>query len=827
MYIEDDELREIYSDSSGERIDRLESALVKLERDQNDGEAIKEFKREAHTLKGDARMLGLVEIESLAHRFEDDLEPIEVGNIELSKNILDRFYVGIEILRQLVSVAIGESHTAEELIDRFTTWMDREKVLPLVPTTVNTSIESFSFAQLDLPELIVSNNSNNLDFKKSSAFDKFNPDLVDEGTIFDNNLSIFLDDIAMEASESHSTFFGNLPQDFELPISADRRETVADLGELTRSLDTSELNKNPPERIVSESRVETVRVDVEQLQALVRQASALRLLAVRSQGQERLYYNILTILNEILADRQQIIKLGGEFALLATSQQPMFDRLQELLGNLTTDNGERQRELDGLTIQLEKMAQELDLLPLSSVFNQFRRLVADLAAEQGKLVDFQIEGGDVRVDRQIREAIKDPLLHLLRNAIDHGIETPSERVARGKPATATLVLAAKQIGDRERLHLEIRDDGRGLDLLKIRATAVRKGLMTEDESLTASDETIQNLIFAAGFSTRTEVSAISGRGIGLDVVRDRIEQFNGVIRVDSSFGNGCSFLIDLLSQRTTRDILRFTLNSIQYGVPLDSLVQMLLVDSTQLAKGETTMDIAGISTPILWLADILDSPIAVPDSPAQLARTERYIPCIVLTQGETACAFLVDTIDDREVVPIQNTCSLLRNIPYVSGATIISSGDVCILLDPVGLIRSAEQRIATTTVASPIVNRQPHILLVEDSLVIRTQMIRILSGAGYQVTSAENGQKGWEQILSDRHFDGVVSDVEMPELDGISLTAKIRHESHRTALPVLLVTTLATDADRQRGYRAGANAYLTKGDFNQHELLATLNRLLP
>jgi two-component system chemotaxis sensor kinase CheA len=369
-----------------------------------------------------------------------------------------------------------------------------------------------------------------------------------------------------------------------------------------------------------------------------------------------------------------------------------------------------------------------------------------------------------------------------------------------------------------------------LDVQRIKATAIKRGLHTKAELDEMSVDRIHSLIFAAGFSTRTRVTELSGRGVGLDIVKTNIERVKGSVEVESTPGGGCRFQIVLTHAIGSSQVMMVDVRDQTYAIPVEFVDRMLLVDKAEIFAlgGTPTTQINGQSITVAWLADLLSLPAVAPNSPGDIARTSNSIACLLLQSGRQQLALLVDRINDRQLVTIESPHPLLHNVPHISGSTILGTGSVCLVLNPLDLFATAagHNPLAPSGAAKLLpVDTTPSVLLVEDSLVIRTQMTRILTGAGYEVTATKDGLEGWETLQAGQ-FDLVVSDVEMPRWGGLQLTSEIRKHDRYQDLPIVLVTTLSQAADRDRGFQAGANAYLTKGDFDQQLLLDTLNRLI-
>ena len=440
-----------------------------------------------------------------------------------------------------------------------------------------------------------------------------------------------------------------------------------------------------------------------------------------------------------------------------------------------------------------------------------------------------LAGANGTADKRLLDGVRDSLLHLVRNAVDHGIETPSERATVGKPAAATLRVKAYQTAIS--LTLEITDDGRGLSVEKIKQTAIKRRLHSAEELAAMSTSQIHRLILSPGFSTRSFITEISGRGVGLDVVRNQVEQLKGSIQIESTLGQGCTFRLQLSTALSTANVVLVETQGMTFAVPIEFLKTTLLVSPQQIVStdGQYTIMLGDQTIPVANLADVLElSKSPIYDWVAQSGLSvDDNRPCVVLNVGNEQAGFFIDRLIAQQEVVSKPLGSLLKRVRNVSGTTVLGSGDICMILNPPDMLKSLQQQTLSETVIEnePAKQNKPIILLVEDSPPVRIQEKRLFEGAGYEVVTATNGLEGYNTLQSGL-FDAVVSDVEMPYLDGFSLVAKIRQDEKFNSLPIILVTTLDSDADRQRGADAGANAYILKGRFNQEALLETLERLI-
>jgi two-component system, chemotaxis family, sensor kinase CheA len=747
-YIKDDELRELYKVASADHLEKLERGLLSLEKQPDDSSILDSLLRETHSLKGDSRMLGVKDAETLVHQMEELLNEVKKGEIPFSTELCDRLYLGVDAVKKIAREAItGES----------------------------SDVSVFSIiAQLMGAEEDVGGRN-------------------------------------------------------EQPVLTGAREN---LSVIPNPLPTVQVQQPTS---VSSEQIETVRIDFPKLDALMTQAGELLVTQLRLERRNQDVSQLLELWEnwnrDFALNRQLLKQLDAKLTdeerqnLVKCDRQErqyleQFGGLVTTLKNLVLEDNAR---LDTVASKLETGIRNLRLLPLSTIFNLFPRMVRDLGKQLGKEIELTIEGGEINVDKRILEEIKAPLTHIIRNAIDHGLETPQERIANGKTAKATLLLKGSQSSNR--IIIEVIDDGRGLDIEAISMTAKTRKICTESELLNMTPQQIQSLIFAPGFSTRSQVSEISGRGVGLDVVRENVERLKGSVQVESTWGLGCKFQLIFNTSLSTTNLLIVEINEHPYGIPIDFVEKMILVAPNEIIQVEGTPAILWEEKPlsVVLLKDLLE---------LKTLDTNTYkiskIPCIILSIGTEKIGVFADKFLDQQNIIIKPQSKLLQIIPNINGTGILGNGEICSVIDPRKLLQSflSGKGIASLTTVLPKVTTKPKVLLVEDSIPIRTQVKRILISAGYDVTVAVDGLEGFNTLMTQKDFNVIVSDVEMPNLSGLEMTARIRQYSEYDELPIVLVTTLATEADKRRGAEAGANAYLTKGDFDQTLLLSTLRRLI-
>jgi two-component system, chemotaxis family, sensor kinase CheA len=829
----DEELRGIFKTTSEEHLQNLDSGLLHLEKHPEDQAVLEALMREAHSLKGDANMLGVREVGTLAHQLEHVLTQLQQQQIKFSQELGDRLALGLAAIRRLVHEAITGEPAA---VDTF------HVLAVLMGGQMHPLHSSEPAEQKNLPDSSLTHSAvKAADAQPHGPLSSEIPSSIDAAPL---EATESLTDAAVldRATVLTSPYFNpasTLENAFQ-PISnsAHGIETRANSG----------------------YRIETIRVTTQNLDSLMMQAGELTVTKIRiahrlteieaianlCEEWSRDLSGERSLMNRSLAGRSLVGRsLASRFLASRARQhnQTLLDqdtfrhleafrhRIEERLNQLSTQINTLQNALYEDTARLELISNELEedvrtlrLMPLSTIFNLFPRMVRDLARQENKQVELVIEGKETRADKRILEEMKDPLMHVLRNAIDHGIELPSERERLGKPAVATIQLRSYQTPTS--IVIEIQDDGRGLDLDRIKRIALNRGICREDELAGMTTSQIQSLIFMPGFSTAPLVTEVSGRGVGLDVVQTNVERLKGSIQVESTPGQGCFFRIQLAMTLATAHVLIALVNAVPYAIPVEYVQMLCLVEPEEIftLEGRSTIIRQNQPVSVAQLADLLE--VSTGSNSPLKSNQQNQLTCIMLQVGQESLGVFVDTVVDEQDVVIKPQSQLLRRVRNVSGATILGTGEVCMVLNPQDLIKSMRRQ---TEAIAPAPDRsataKPVILLVEDSIAIRTQEKRMLEAVGYEVVTAVDGSDGWNKLQS-RAFNAVISDVQMPNLDGLALTAKIRQEQKYDEMPIILITSLASDADKRRGAEAGANAYITKSSLNQELLLKTLQRLM-
>jgi two-component system chemotaxis sensor kinase CheA len=586
---------------------------------------------------------------------------------------------------------------------------------------------------------------------------------------------------------------------------------------------------------------ETIRVSVGKLDALMAQLTELIVTKIRAEQ----HLTQLNQVQEFLARWQRewmaIRDAYGKLARQGDQGDGRGKDMERLLGYIGASQ-ERLREANALvntmareyandSLQMSLVIDELEeeikrvrMLPISTITGPFGRMVRDMAREAGKEARLRIVGSETELDKQVLEQVKDPLIHLLRNAVDHGIESPEEREAADKPRRGTIILTAEQLG--QDVVICVSDDGAGLDLEAIRQ-AVAQHDKIDAQSLTEAE--LVDAIFRPGISTSRIITDISGRGVGLDVVRRNVEALQGRVYVEWKPGSGASFTLRLPLRLTSSRGLLVHVSGELFAIPLNNVERIIQISPQEITplEGHDTVHYNGQPIPLVWLGDVLELPRS------DVQTTEMRIPVVVLSAIERRMAFAVDGLAGEQEVVIKGLGGQLARVGGIVGATIMGTGDVVLILNVDDLIRlglRGERRSvlkALEDTVSPVDLRARHrILIVDDSITTRTLEKNILEAIGYNIQVATDGQEALDIIAASGVPDLIISDILMPRIDGFELTKQVKEDPKTTDVPVILVTSLGSAEDKARGIEVGADAYIAKSAFDQGGLLETIEQLI-
>jgi two-component system, chemotaxis family, sensor kinase CheA len=748
--------------------------------------------REAHSLKGGARAAGQPAVEQVAHLVEDLFSAVRQNRLALASDICDPIYAALDVIGVLMHhVAVGQL-------------ADLAPYQPLL-----AALGQIRDAHVALPALT------------------YRPELDSLSAISAAPLPPSAVDVATLAGNEHVAA--------ELPPFAPGPEEQAVVRLSTTLLD--QLLNETGELLTC---AVTARVRARDMRALAELPSRWR----------RTWRQIQPALGRFQSRAptlQPIVHYGADVSIpieahpasitpshLDSDATRLLDALSQahtLIGDLESrlatharQTTEEYTRLNAATERLHDQIRRTRMLPLNTLFTPLRLQMREMARATQKQVALVLDDGGAEADRQVLERLRDVLLHLLRNAIDHGIEPPAARVAVGKPPEGRIALRAEVSG--EYLTLTLEDDGAGLDLERIGRRALSGGLLSAAELARASAADLVELIFVTGFTTRTEVGTLSGRGVGLDIVRAHVERMHGRVTVQTNAGTGCIFTVTVPLSLTASNSLLVRAGAITYALPLDSVQRIVIAGpgDSQILAGRAVLVIDGRPLPLLHLCDVLGARQSA-------ERTSAGALALLLGSGERQAACMVDAVLGEQELMLQRLPAPIQQLRLIAGATILADGSVVPILDATDLLRAA-LGARPALVAGPLeVASQPirTVLVADDSLTTRTLEKNILEAAGYRVRLATDGLEALhllDQLAEEGGCDLLLSDVDMPRLNGFDLTSAVRADPRFRHLPVVLVTSLDTPADRERGIAAGADSYIVKRMFDQQTLIETIAQLV-
>ena len=785
-------LRETFRIEAGEHLHAMSSGLIKLEKEQSDEERtsiIETVFREAHSLKGAARSVDFADIEAICQPLESIFKAMKNHEIRPAAELFDKLHHTIDTIDKILS-------TPEEV--QSSKVSDLIKQLDQIKTG-----QDILFHPEDVPE------SNEEERVKRQ-----------------NNV------LGMPREEETVTIEEKSGKDQEEVTT----KPMPDAEEPTRQKHQLSREKPP----VSE----TIRISTDRLDSLLLQTEEMLSVKLMTTQHEVELKDVKSMFGPWRKEWQRFsTELGSIQHLLKQKQNgqvtKQFSRLQEFLDRNKTfmksiedkllkmtksvehDKRSVDRTVDNL---LEDMKKAL-MLPFSSFLDILPKLVRDLSRDQGKEVELVFRGGEIEIDKRILEEMKNPLIHLLRNGIDHGIEKPEERKRYQKPSSGTISIAISQVDSK--VEILVSDDGAGIDVEKVKDAAAQRGILSQKEAENANEEEALSLIFLSELSTSSIVTDISGRGLGLAIVREKVEKLGGMVSLETKLHIGTTFRILLpLTLATFKGVLVRTADRLSV-VPSSHVEKVMRFkqDDIKTVENRETISMKGRPLSMVRLDDVLELP-----KKAKKVKDSVFVNAMVLGSAEKHIAFIVDEIIGEHEVLVKGFGKQLCRVRNIGAATVLGSGEVVPILNVPDLLKSAV-KIASVPVSRAVVSeeeteeRRKSILIAEDSITSRMLLKNILESAGYDVRVVVDGAEAFT-ALKERDFDLVVSDVDMPKMNGFDLTEKIRSDKKLSDIPVVLVTALSAREDRERGIDAGANAYIVKSSFDQSNLLEVIKRLI-
>ena len=532
-------------------------------------------------------------------------------------------------------------------------------------------------------------------------------------------------------------------------------------------------------------------------------------------------------LNRLLRETEDfvVVKSAIEFykkELSQISSRYKDENLTYIYEDMVRFQNIANRMVDDLIIGIKSTL----LSPFSTILNIVPKIVRDLSKESSKSISVSIKDDYYEIDRRILEEIKDPLIHLIRNCVDHGIETVKEREAKGKPSQGNLNITVRKEADRK-ISLIIEDDGKGIDSEKILKSAVKNGIIEESRLGKMSENEIYSLIFKSGVSSSEMITEISGRGLGMAIVAEKVSNLGGTIDVKSRKGFGSTFTITLPQTIATFRGIIIVVDGKSYMVPSIFLERAILIKPQEVKSigGRNVITVNDTTIGYISMREALGVEKVKTET-----NSDRYLNVMILSVNNSRLAFSVDEILEEQEGIVKDLGPMLNQLKKITGVTILANGVIVPVIninEIIGKIsfnshyEAGQEREAEAQQE----NGQKKILVVEDSITVRTMLKTIIENGGYIVKTAFDGQDGLETLLNES-FDLLVTDIEMPRLNGFELTEKVRENSAFTDLPIILVTTLDKPEDKRRGLESGANAYIVKGSFEKSNLIETIRRLI-
>lgn len=812
--IDDPELRMLFQAESEERLAGLEEGLKQLQEDPTDTVLLEEIFRDAHTIKGSARMLNIRSVEQLSHTLEDGLDIARQAKMPLTPPIIAIVYQGIDAIRQFVEEEVSGVKSKIELSEA----LSQLKVLSTEIEKELSRIGKEGTAEAEAPRPAPA-------AVPSASTAPVQPQPIPIAKV----------EIPVAEPESKVNAPATEEKIAVPTVELPPAEVKAPVAGIPAAAGIKEKKEVSAAKVVDTKRgLSTIRIDTQQINELLTQAADL---TVAKNRIFRLFEQIEDMLdawekkgrslNQFVSDT---ISLNKDKPLEAARDISVelvetHKKIVDSLSKLRADSYGDIHKLEIIASSFVDRIRKLTLVPFSKLFDLFPRMVQDVARTCSKEIEFIMEGGEITVDKKIIEDMKDPIMHLLRNSISHGIESPEEREKLDKSQKGTIRLRAQQTSNN--IIIEIIDDGKGINIKAIKAKALEKQLFTEGELDEMSDTEIQSIIFLPGFSTASQISSISGRGVGLDVVQNTIKKLNGTLQVESEVGKGCKFIIQLAITLVNTHVMLFQIDKRSYAIPIEIIesCNLISIDRLSTIEGYDVVFLHDQPISLVSLRKLLGLTSPAAETPSSSGST--LFACIVLNFTGKRLAVIVDTILDEQKVVVTPPGRLLSNLRWLVGETILKTGEVCMILNPFELLQMG---------GSPSLGfikkkrdsshrRKKKILLVDDSFTVRLMVSRELEEEGFEVIQATNGVEGLD-ILKKVTVDGVISDVEMPEMDGLSMVSHIRRNKDLYALPIIMMSTKATAEDRQKGLEVGANYYMAKSEYNQEDLIKILKELL-
>lgn len=785
-----DELQEILQDfliEAFEMIEQLDKDLVELEQRPDDLDLLNRIFRVAHTIKGSSSFLNFDVLTKLTHHMEDVLNKARHGELKITPEIMDIVLASIDQMKALL-VSIRD------------TGSDATSGINIKPTVARLDAASSGKA---IESATVENIPQTTNVAGETHDEKEEPDYANmSAEEVEKEIERLLkqrqeeDEKRREAKKANS----KLKSEPKAPIKEPKESAIEPVFAKEQeppkpALAEPQAPKQAPTQVSTPKTTQPVA-------AAADQAAATAVEQTIRVDVNRLDH-LMNLIGELVLGKNRLIKIYSDVEERYEGEQ-FLEELNQVVSSVST-----------VTTDLQIAVMKTRMLPIGRVFNKFPRMMRDLSRELNKKIELVIKGEETELDKSIVEEIGDPLVHIIRNSADHGIEMPDVRVGAGKPESGTVELKAYHEGNS--IIIEIVDDGKGLDPIMIKGKAVEKGLISEKEADTMSDKEAYNLIFKPGFSTVSKITNVSGRGVGMDVVKTNIEKLNGIIEIDSMVGKGTTIKLKI---PLTLAIIQALLVGVQeefFAIPLSSVLETVRItqDDIFLVEGKSVLRLRSEVLSLVRLSDIFDIEATMEEN------ANLYV--VIIGLADSKIGLIIDRLVGQEEIVIKSLGYYLKGIEGIAGATIRGDGKVTLIVDVAALMQMAKTshkkvgsnkkaaEVAAVKIARKTLPSDYRVLIVDDSKTDRTIMKNAISPLGVTIVEAIDGSEALSIIKSnDTPFDACLIDIEMPKIDGYTLASEIRKYNKYRAMPLIAVTSRTGKTDRMRGAEVGMSEYITK-----------------
>ncbi|OGT22339.1 MAG: hypothetical protein A2V90_00930 [Gammaproteobacteria bacterium RBG_16_57_12] len=747
-----------------EQVSILSEKLLELERNNSDDALLEALMRASHSTKGAARMVGVDSIVQIAHVMEDVFVAAQAGKVSITNDDMDHLLNATDKIKLI-------ANQPEEHINQ---WEQHNR------TDLSELLETIT----GIAERTVQAGQNYVARKDPEKIDK-------------SATSEILDRADTDGSQRRSR-----------PGKLQNRNTSTAGGqEAQRILRVSSEKWNRLMGLTGEVKVETGW-----LQPYITSMYKVKQLQTRIVE----YFDYL---REVLEE----VNNSGHIMPLLIDNQKYAIEARRLLSDQIAELDVYDRRITSLSARLHKETIETRMRPFSDGVHGYQRMVREIARSLGKKVHFEILGLGTHVDRDVLEKMEAPLNHILRNALDHGIETPEERQQGGKSEQASIIVSAAH--KEGMLFITVEDDGRGIDCDVIRRKIIQKGLVKEEMAKDLTEDEILEFLFLPNFSTRDYVTDLSGRGVGLDVVQAVIREIGGNIKISTAVGQGTKFHLQLPLTLSIISALIVYISGEPYAFPLARISRAvkIMADEIEILEGQQYVTLNGEHIGLVDAHQVLE---IQGDRPGK-----HELPVIIVADDYRTYGVVVDEFIGQKELAIQTIDTRLGKLKDISSASLLQDGTPVLIVDVEDMINAIDAivkagRLKNIGHAQPdSVEKTKRILVIDDSLTVREVVRKILESKGYVVTTAVDGVDGWNSVRAER-YDLIISDIDMPRMNGIELVRKIKSDRSYSSIPVIIISYKDRDEDRQQGMEAGADYYLTKGSFHDEALITAINDLI-